>query len=97
MVKHIVCYKLKDNSLENKQKVKDMMLTMKGKVGYFLDIKVGMNIIESERSYDIVLEMTFNSKEDLELYQKDEYHFSVIKPFMKEVRVSSVSVDYILD
>lgn len=97
MVKHIVCYKLKDNSLENKQKVKDMMLTMKGKVGYFLDIKVGMNIIESERSYDIVLEMTFNSKEDLELYQKDEYHFNVIKPFMKEVRVSSVSVDYILD
>lgn len=97
MVKHVVCYKLKDNSLENKQKVKDMMLTMKGKVGYFLDIKVGMNIIESERSYDIVLEMTFNSKEDLELYQKDEYHFNVIKPFMKEVRVSSVSVDYILD
>ena len=32
----------------------------------------------------------------MEKYQKDDYHFNVIKPFMKSVRVGSVSVDYIL-
>ena len=96
MIKHVVCYKLKDNSLEKKQEVKNMLLSMVGKVEYFVDINVGLDFLGSERSYDVVLEMTFNSKEDLEKYQKDDYHFNVIKPYMKEVRVGSVSVDYIV-
>ena len=94
MIKHVVCYKLKDNSLEKKEEVKNMLLSMKGKVGYFVDINVGLDFLGSERSYDIVLEMTFNSKEDMEAYQKDDYHFNVIKPYMKSVRTNSVSVDY---
>ena len=94
MIKHVVCYKLKENSLEKKQEVKNMLLTMKGKLNYFKDITVGMDFLNSERSYDIVLEMIFNTKEDMENYQKDDYHFNVIKPYMKSVRVSSVSVDY---
>jgi rRNA maturation protein Rpf1 len=94
MIKHVVCYKLKDNSIEKKEEVKAMLLSMVGKVSYFTDIKVGLDFLQSERSYDVVLEMTFNTKEDMEKYQKDEYHFNVIKPYMKEVRTSSVSVDY---
>lgn len=96
MIKHVVCYKLKDNSLEKKQEVKNTLLSMKGKVGYFVDINVGIDFLSSERSYDIVLEMTFETKEDMEKYQKDDYHFNVIKPYMKSVRVGSVSVDYVL-
>lgn len=96
MIKHIVCYKLKDNSLEKKQEVKNKLMSMVGKVTYFESIHVGIDFLESERSYDIVLEMTFKTKEDMEKYQKDEYHFNVIKPYMKEVRINSVSVDYII-
>lgn len=96
MIKHVVCYKLKDNSLEKKQEVKNMLLSMVGKIEYFVDINVGLDFLGSERSYDVVLEMTFNSKEDMEKYQKDDYHFNVIKPYMKEVRVGSVSVDYMI-
>lgn len=96
MIKHVVCYKLKDNSIEKKEEVKQMLLTMKGKLNYFTDIQVGLDFLGSERSYDVVLEMTFNTKEDMENYQKDEYHFNVIKPYMKSVRTGSVSVDYIL-
>lgn len=96
MIKHVVCYKLKDNSLEKKQEVKNMLLSMVGKIEYFVDINVGLDFLGSERSYDVVLEMTFNSKEDMEKYQKDDYHFNVIKPYMKEVRVGSVSVDYVI-
>ena len=94
MIKHVVCYKLKDNSLEKKQEVKNKLLTMKGKLSYFTNINVGLDFLGSERSYDVVLEMTFNTLEDLQNYQKDEYHFNVIKPYMKEVRTNSVSVDY---
>ena len=96
MIKHVVCYKLKDNSIEKKEEVKQMLLSMKGKLNYFTDINVGIDFLGSERSYDIVLEMTFNTKEDMENYQKDDYHFNVIKPYMKSVRVGSVSVDYII-
>ncbi len=94
MIKHVVCYKLIDNSLQKKQEVKDMLLSMKGKVGYFIDINVGLDFLESERSYDVVLEMIFNSVEDMQKYQNDDYHFNVIKPYMKSVRTNSVSVDY---
>ena len=69
MIKHVVCYKLKDNSLAKKQEVKDMLMSMVGKVSYFVDIQVGLDFLESERSYDVVLEMTFNTKEDMEKYQ----------------------------
>lgn len=94
MIKHVVCYKLIDNSLEKKQEVKNMLMTMKGKLNYFIDIQVGLDFLGSERSYDVVLEMTFNTVEDMQAYQKDEYHFNVIKPYMKSVRTGSVSVDY---
>ncbi len=94
MIKHVVCYKLIDNSLEKKREVKEMLMSMVGKVDHFVDIKVGLDFLQSERSYDVVLEMTFNSKEEMELYQKDKYHFNVIKPYMKNVRTGSVSVDY---
>lgn len=96
MIKHIVCYKLKDNSYEKKEEVKNKLLSMVGVVPYFEDMQVGIDFLESERSYDIVLEMTFKTKEDMEKYQKNDYHFNVIKPYMKDVRVSSVSVDYII-
>lgn len=96
MIKHIVCYKLKDNSYEKKEEVKNKLLSMVGVVPYFKDIQVGIDFLESERSYDVVLEMTFKTKEDMEKYQKNDYHFNVIKPYMKDVRVSSVSVDYII-
>ena len=94
MIKHVVCYKLIDNSLGKKQEVKNMLMTMKGKLNYFIDIQVGLDFLGSERSYDVVLEMTFNTVEDMQAYQKDEYHFNVIKPYMKSVRTGSVSVDY---
>jgi hypothetical protein len=96
MIKHVVCYKLKDNSFEKCEEAKRTLLSMKGKVGYFIDIQVGIDFLKSERSYDLVLEMTFNSKEDMALYQKDEYHCTVVKPYMHAARLTSVSVDYII-
>jgi rRNA maturation protein Rpf1 len=94
MIKHVVCYKLKDNSIEKKEEVKAMLLSMVGKVSYFTDIKVGLDFLQSERSYDVVLEMTFNTKEDMEKYQKDEYHTNVVKTLMHKIRSASVAVDY---
>lgn len=56
MIKHIVCFKLKDNSLENCQKARDILMSMKGRVDTLIDIQVGIDFLHSERSYDIILE-----------------------------------------
>ena len=97
MIKHIVCFKLKDNSLENCQKTKDILMSMKGKVDLLQDIQVGIDFLHSERSYDLILETLFHSKEDLEAYQNDPYHCDVVKKHMHAVRTASVAIDYEID
>lgn len=94
MIKHIVCYKLKDPSIEGKQKVKDNFMKMKEEINLFIDLQVGLDFLQSERSYDVVLEITFKDLETMNEYQKHPYHVNVVKPFMKEARIASVSVDY---
>ena len=45
MIKHIVCFKLKDNSEEKKQKAKKVLLSMVGKVDLIKDIEVGTDFL----------------------------------------------------
>lgn len=97
MIKHVVCFKLKNNSFEEKQKAKEVLLSMKGKVDLLRGISVGTDFLCSERSYDVILETLFDSKEDLDKYQKDPYHESVVKKYMHAVREASVAIDYELD
>ena len=49
MIKHIVCYKLKDPSIEGKQKVKDNFMKMKEEIDLFIDLQVGLDFLQSER------------------------------------------------
>ena len=94
MIKHIVCFKLKDNSLENCLKTKEVLLSMKDNVSLLKDIQVGIDFLHSERSYDIILETLFDTKEDLEIYQIDPYHCEIVKKHMHAVRSASIAVDY---
>lgn len=95
MLKHIVCFKLKDNSTENCEKARDVLLSMKDNVELLRDIKVGIDILHSERSYDLILEVVLDDEETLEKYQQHPYHVQVVKKHMHAVRETSVAVDYI--
>ncbi len=94
MVKHIVFYKLKDYSEENAQKLCDMFLSMKGKVPKAKEINPGIDALRSERSFDVSLEVTFDSMEDMAEYQVSPYHVDVVKVYVHSVIEKSVSVDY---
>lgn len=96
MIKHIVCFKLKDNSAENCEKTKEILLSMEGKVPMLRGIEVGVDFLHSDRSYDIILQVTLDSPEALEEYQNDPYHCGVVKTHMHAVREASVAVDYYL-
>ncbi len=94
MVKHMVLFKLKDNSLENCLKAKEVLLSMEGNVPELRSIEVGVDFLHSERSYDIALTVIVDDKDALERYQNDPYHCSVVKTHMHAVRLSSVALDY---
>ena len=97
MIKHIVCFKLKDNSPENCEKAKEVLLSMKGNVPLIRDMAVGIDFLHSERSYDLILEVLLDDAEALESYQNDPYHCSVVKTYMHAVRESSVAIDYVVE
>lgn len=94
MVKHIVCFKLKDSNDDTKAAAKERLLSMKGKVPMMKDIEVRTDFLGSARSYDIILQVTLENRQALDEYQQDEYHCSYVKPYMHENTVSSVAVDY---
>lgn len=94
MIKHIVCFKLNDNSDEICSKTADILLSMKGKVPQIIDIEVGVDFLHSSRSYDVILQVTLGSRDKLDEYQNNPYHCDVVKTYMHSVMESSVAIDY---
>ncbi len=94
MIKHIVCFKLKDNSQEAKEKAKEVLLSMKGNVSLLKDIQVGVDFLKSPRSYDVILEVVLESRKALDEYQNDPYHCDVVKKYMHQVAEASIAIDY---
>ncbi len=97
MIKHIVCFKLKDGSRENCEKAAGVLRSMSDHIDYIRALEVGVDFLRSERSYDLILQVTLDDTDALDRYQSDPYHVSVVKKHMHAVRESSVAVDYYLD
>lgn len=94
MIKHIVCFKLKDNSLEECEKAANILKSMDGNVPLLRSIEVGVDFLHSPRSYDIILQVTLDDAKALDEYQKNEYHCSVVKKHMHSVAETSIAIDY---
>lgn len=93
MITHIVSFKLKDRSAENIDRAVAVLRDMEGKIEQLKYIEVGVDVLRSERSYDIALVTKFDTMADLEAYQVHPVHQKVIA-YMSQVREASVSVDY---
>lgn len=93
MITHIVFFKLKDPSKENIEKTRDILSAMDGKIPQLRHIEVGVDIVRSERSYDLALVTKFDSMEDLEAYQVHPVHQEVLQ-FIATVKESTIAVDY---
>ena len=91
MVKHIVLFKLKEQ--KDRQRAIEAISGMKGKIEGLLDLEVGADFLNSERSFDIALICTLKGREALDAYQSHPVH-QPVKKLMHEIRESSVAVDY---
>jgi hypothetical protein len=94
MITHIVLFKLTVPTAENITETRDKLLSMDGAIDLLRHLEVGVDLIRSERSYDIALTTRFDSLEDLQAYQIHPYHAGEVVPHMKAVCSSIVAVDY---
>lgn len=94
MVRHIVLFKLKDCSSDSCKKLKEVLSSMDCKVPTAKKVEVRVDQLRSPRSYDVYLSVDVDSWEDLEKYQKDEYHCDVVKKYVHSVVESSVAMDF---
>ena len=92
MIKHIVCFKLKEG--ESVDKAIEVLRSMEGKVPTALKIEVGKDFLRSARSFDIILMVDVADRVALDEYQADAYHCDVVKKHMHAVVERSIAVDY---
>lgn len=95
MIKHIVMYKLNDPTEENKNILVEKFMGMKGKIPCLLSIESGVDVVKSDRSFDVVLVCSYATLEDLETYRVHPVHLPVFA-YVKSVVKESKSVDYII-
>lgn len=91
MITHIVFFKFKDPSAITV--TRDKLLALKGKVPQLRHLEVGVDVIRSERSYDLALISKFATLDDLQAYQVHPDHQEVVK-YLSGVKESIVAVDY---
>ena len=68
MVKHIVMFKLAENTPANRERAVKALTGLMGRVETLRHLEVGVDFKGSERSFDIVLTTHFDDREGLETY-----------------------------
>ncbi|EEG76292.1 Dabb family protein [Dethiobacter alkaliphilus] len=93
MLKHIVLFKLKDNSGKNRSHVTDVLLGMRGKIPELTDFEVGLDVVGADYSFDVAFVARFPSRQELEGYREHPLHKEVSR-YVKSLSEDYVKVDY---
>ncbi len=94
MIKHIVMWKVKaDVPAEDKVEMKRQLEALKGVVPTLIDIEVGIDVLGSDQSKDVVLYSEFASMDDLQAYNTHPEHLNVVD-FVKPRVCERHAVDY---
>ncbi len=93
MLTHVVFFKLQERTPEQAQKLREVLLSLNGKIPQIKYMEVGVNVLPSERAFDVALYQHFDSLEAMQAYQVHPEHLEVQK-YIRSVMASSASVDY---
>lgn len=94
MFTHIVLFKLKEPTLENVKFVEKTLLSMKGNIKQLKELEVGVDVLRSDRSYDIGIITRFDNKEDYLAYDVDEFHVEKVKKVIGSYLEGSKTLDF---
>lgn len=98
MIKHIVMWKFQDiaegkSREENISIVKDRLYALVGQISEIRKMEIGVDVMHTAASMDLVLLTEFDSAEDLKAYATDPRHLSVAE-YIGKVVSSRVVLDY---
>ncbi|WP_338013799.1 Dabb family protein [Desulforamulus profundi] len=91
LITHVVFFKFKDPA--DMAKARDALLGLQGKIPQLRHLEVGVDVVRSQRYYDLALLAKFDSLDDLQAYQIHPDHQKVAN-YISEIRESVVAVDY---
>jgi hypothetical protein len=94
MIKHIVMWKFKDEVPEaDKLEMKRLLEALKGVAPTLLDIEVGLDVLGTDQSQDVVLYSEFEDLAGLKAYAEHPEHLKVVE-FVKPRVCERHAVDY---
>jgi len=94
MITHVVLMKFTEESRQaNRDRARDMLLSMVGKVETLRHLEVGLDEVHSDRSCDLALVTRFDDMPGLEAYRIHPVHVEV-KRFLQDVTEMTHVVDY---
>jgi hypothetical protein len=93
MFTHIVFFKFKNRN--DSKEAGRLLLSMEGNIPELRSVEVGIDVLHTERSYDLSLITKFDSLEDMEAYAVHEYHVNEVLKYLKPMIEASKAVDFI--
>lgn len=98
MIKHIVLLKFYDEAggmkkSDNITRLRKKLDELPDKIDVVLDFETGLNVTESEHAYDLGLQCTFVSADELDEYRNHPEHNAVLD-LLNLVVEKKVFVDY---
>lgn len=94
MFTHIVLFKAKEPTEENLKFLEKTFLSMDGNIEELKQLEVGIDVIRSDRSYDIAIITRFDSKEDYLAYDVNEFHVEKVKKVIGSYIEASKTIDF---
>ena len=94
MSTHIVLFKAKEPTKENLEFLKNTFLSMNGNIKELEELEVGVDVVRSDRSFDIGIITRFDSKEDYLAYDVDEFHVEKVKKVIGPYIECSKTLDF---
>ena len=94
MFTHIVLFKLKESTKENLAFLEETLLSMNGNIKELKQLEVGIDVIRSDRSYDMGIITRFDSKEDCLAYDMNEFHIEKVKKVIGPYLEGSKTLDF---
>ena len=94
MFTHIVLFKAKEPTEENLKFLEKTFLSMDGNIEELKQLEVGIDVIRSDRSYDIAIITRFDSKEDYLAYDVNKFHVEKVKKVIGSYIEASKTIDF---
>lgn len=94
MFTHVVFFKFKDRSKENIKNAEKIMRCLEGRIPELKSMEVGIDVVHSDRSFDITLITRFDSKADMLIYASHPIHVNEVLKRLKPILEVSHTVDF---